>query len=339
MTMPRSKRIIGAALAGVFVLGISPAWSQQTRQPPRSAGVHGTQANQDQPASQPQTQNPQNRVNNPVRVPSRTVRAPGGGVRAPGGGVRAPGGGVRAPGGGVRAPGAGQRPVTVPDQTRPDRPGVQPPGHGHPGGGCKHHHGSCRCVIIPRYGWGWWGLSRGYGWWTVPRSDQGVWGPSGREFQEEQFPEPDPPTAYEMARGWMEAGDAKAAVEWYVEHLDENPTDIAAMREYAAALLEAGRFGDAISMMGYVYDMAPGLANRPMGPSFWGDSPLRLRRSVVSAVRYAQRSPSGNAWLTVAVLMQAEGRDGVALRMVDRAADEGLAPSVADRMRTRLSRR
>ncbi len=37
--------------------------------------------------------------------------------------------------------------------------------------------------------------------------------------------------------------------------------------------------------------------------------------------------------------MQAEGRDDVALRMIERAADEGLSPTVADRMRLRLTRR
>jgi hypothetical protein len=76
-----------------------------------------------------------------------------------------------------------------------------------------------------------------------------------------------------------------------------------------------------------------------MVSDFWGGSSVRLRRSVTSTVRFAQRSPSGNAWLAVAVLMQAEGRDDVALRMIDRAADEGLNPTVADRMRLRLARR
>jgi hypothetical protein len=69
----------------------------------------------------------------------------------------------------------------------------------------------------------------------------------------------------------------------------------------------------------------------------WGGSVRRLRGSVGWAVRRAHDAPSANAWLLVAVLMQAEGRDGPALRMIDRATRMGLAPAVADRMRLQLS--
>ncbi len=146
-------------------------------------------------------------------------------------------------------------------------------------------------------------------------------------------------TAHEMAVGWMQAGDAEAAVNWFEEHLRQYPNDLVGMREYGLALIDAGRIADGVAMVGYVYDLMPGLANQSMGSDFWGGSVTRLRRSVTNTVRFAQRSPSGNAWLAVAVLMQAEGRDDVALRMIERAADEGLDPGVADRMRVRLTRR
>lgn len=146
-------------------------------------------------------------------------------------------------------------------------------------------------------------------------------------------------TAHEIAIGWMRAGDAAAAVNWFEEHLRQYPNDLFGMREYGLALIDAGRIADGVAMIGYVYDIFPGLANQSMVSDFWGGSSARLRRSVTDTVRFAQRSPSGNAWLAVAVLMQAEGRDDVALRMVERAADEGLSPVVADRMRLRLTRR
>lgn len=348
--MARHKKWLPVAFVGIFALGVTPAMSQQRSAQPARGGdspARSTGASPSRPAAQPSTNAPQNRVRNTVRTQTRSVRAPSGGVRAPSGGVRAPRGGVRAPSGGVRAPGAGQRPIVVQQPSRPGDPGGPgnpgnpggpggwDPGHGN-GGDCKHH-GSCTCVLLPWYGYGWWGYSYRSRWYAAPQ--WGVWGPENRELEVQTQPEPEPPTAYETARAWMEAGEAEAAVSWYQAHLDENPTDLEAMREYAAALLEADRFADAVAMMGYVYDLAPGQANRAMDPGLWGGSPLRLRRSVVSAVRFAQRSPSGNAWLLVAVLMQAEGRDGVALRMVDRASDEGLDSAVADRMRARLARR
>jgi hypothetical protein len=83
----------------------------------------------------------------------------------------------------------------------------------------------------------------------------------------------------------------------------------------------------------------PGLASEAMDTGLWGDSPLRLRRSVTDAVRYAHDIQSGNAWLMVAVLMQAEGRDQVALKMLERAEAAGLSSAVGDRLRTRLAQR
>lgn len=164
-------------------------------------------------------------------------------------------------------------------------------------------------------------------------------GPPDREFE---GTEPEPAvelTAYESARMWLNAGNAEAAVSWFEAHLKEYPTQIGVMREYAVALLQAGRMADAVSMMGYVYDLSPSLANEPLDPGLWGGSATRMRASVAAAVRHAQRAPSGNAWLTVAVIMQAEGRDAVALRMAERARDEGLSPVIFERLRLRLSRR
>ena len=151
-------------------------------------------------------------------------------------------------------------------------------------------------------------------------------------------PEPEPLTTIETARVLMEAGRPEEAVAWYRSHLSENPGDSAATRELAIALLESGRFLDASAMIGYIYDRMPGLASEPLPESLWGYSPLRLRRCVTDAVRYANRAPSGNAWLTVAVLMQAQGLDTPALRMVERATEQGLSPAIADRMRLQLAR-
>ncbi len=295
---------------------------------------------------------------NTVRAPANNVRSPGGGVRAPGGGVRAPGGGVRAPGGGVRAPGGGVRapgrptyliPPPNTNQTPPNNGGGGggwDPGDGYGGGHDGHHHddnGHCRIVYTyPWNWWGWgWGSYGGWGWWVIPDAYTGtVNGPAGVEMTDGREAEPaEPPTPIEAARAWMAYGGFEEAVEWYRIYLNENSGDTRVMREYAAALLESGRPVDAVAMMGYAYSIEPGLANEAMPEALWGDSPMRLRVSVVDAVNFGHRSPSGNAWLLVAVLMQAEGRDLVALKMVERAVDQGLSSEVADRMRLRLSQR
>lgn len=189
--------------------------------------------------------------------------------------------------------------------------------------------------------WPWGGYSSGFWWNSIPRRQGPVFGPTGAELEEEIIPgeTTEEWTADELARAWMASGDVKQAIRWYQTHLDESPDDLSAMRGYAAALLEDGRLSDAVALMGYVYDMAPGLTSRPMDSLLWGDSAFRMRQSVTRAVRYAHQAGSGNAWLLVAVLMQAEGRDEVALRMAQRARELGLAPAVADRLEHQLSRR
>lgn len=365
----------GAALMVLGVLGVSgmvaaPAAAQAeatpaatparpAAAPARSAPGGGVRAPSSRPAVAPGPSAPRQSVRSVVSTtpatPPRTDRTPGlerenrvdrrlvpsnGVNRAPGGGVRAPGGGVRAPGAGA---GSGIKPGSAPGPIVGPRYPVYP---GYPGNSCDHGVG-CTCYWYPIYGYpffgGWFGYGYNYGygaWRSIPR-DYRQWavvGPVNQEFQGEPA-EPEPLTTYETAVYWMMEGDAEQAVEWFRAHLDENPDDLVAMREYAAAMLEVNRTLDAVAVMAYAYDLAPGLSSRAMDAGLWGGSPLRLRRSVVRAVRAAHQAGTGHAWLTVAVLMQAEGRDAVALRMVDRAMELGLNPAIGDRLRAELDRR
>ena len=275
------------------------------------------------------------RARQPAENTGNTTRAPSGGTRAPGGGVRAPGGGVRAPGGGVRGPG-------TPGVQRPEPRTVTFTGIVNGtvisvgAGGFGGH------FYWPSYGWGWgWGRWNRWGWgyYQIPDRYAGtVDGPRDREL-EGGGPEAEPLTPIESARAWMYQGNADEAARWYREYLEENPDDARVMREYAAAMQESGRMLDAVAMMAYAYDRDPGLANEAMPTRIWGDSAFRLRDAVTDSVKYGHRVSSGNVWLLVAVLMQAEGRDLVALKMIERAVAEGLDPDLADRMRLRLSHR
>jgi len=272
----------------------------------------------------------------PATKTTSPTRAPAGGVRAPGGGVRAPGGGVRAPGGGVRGPG-----TPGVDRGTPRTVTVTGTGGGVIIDGYGYGYGYGGNYYLPCYGYGW-GWGRGYGWgwgyYQIPDRYTGTVDGPRREL-EGGDPEPEPLTPIESARAWMYYGNAEEAAEWYRTYLGENPDDARVMREYAAALLEGGRMLDAVAMMGYAYGQDPGLANEAMPTSIWGDSAFRLRHAVTDSVKYGHRVSSGNVWLLVAVLMQAEGRDIVAAKMIDRAVTEGLDPGIADRMRLRLTQR
>lgn len=139
------------------------------------------------------------------------------------------------------------------------------------------------------------------------------------------------PTALERADALLMYGDSKAAVEAYRKYLEDVPDDAAAMRSLAIGLLGVRRFDEAVAVMAMAYEKQPRLARTPIDPALFGDSG-GLRRQLNSAVAYANRVNSGSAWLLVAALMQAEGREDVALRMVVRAREAGLAEPVANEL-------
>lgn len=338
MTRRMNSRIagpLGAAAVMVLMAG-SPAMAQSGTRA-KTGGQRQGQPARSQPAqTQPAQSQPAQTTNQTTNQPASGTRS-NGGRRAPGGGVRAPGGGVRGPGGSVRGPGtpgAGTR--GTPSTSGPGAPGgpVDPGPGGNPGGGPGHGGGH---YCFPYYGWPWGGYW-GWGWYTIPQRYAGTVDGPNTQLQGGEA-EPEPLTPLETARYWMAAEDSSSAAAWYRGYLDENPDDARVMREYASALLEEGRTVDAVAMMGYAYSLMPGLANEAMDRAIWGDSAFRLRDSVTDAVRFGHRSSSGNAWLLVAVLMQAEGRDQVALKMIDRAVGEGLDVGIADRMRLRLTQR
>ncbi len=92
------------------------------------------------------------------------------------------------------------------------------------------------------------------------------------------------------------------------------------LRLRAIALVGAGRHEHAVRELQRAYRLEPTLAMRPvLGKDLVGD-PYRLRRLVNSSVRYAHRADDAEAWVLVAMLMQAEGRDRVARKMLARVA-------------------
>jgi len=131
-------------------------------------------------------------------------------------------------------------------------------------------------------------------------------------------------------------GRVEAAVAAMESHLDTNPDDLIAQRETALALVELRRVDEAVAMMADAYEQDPELGVIPISSEALGEGPRRLRDAVVRAVGHAQRQRTGEAWLLVAVLMQAEERFDVAARMLERAKDHGLSAEISTPMASAL---
>lgn len=150
-----------------------------------------------------------------------------------------------------------------------------------------------------------------------------------------QPPPPEPEDPIDAARRLTHRGTYSEAVEQYRVHLADNPDDFDAMADLIVALAGDGRFDDAAAMARLAFSKDPTLASRPLDRRL-GIESKDLRKIVVRAVRFAHDRDAASSWLLVAFLMQGEGRDDVALRMLSRATDRGLEVSIADAMRAEL---
>ena len=129
-----------------------------------------------------------------------------------------------------------------------------------------------------------------------------------------------PPTGPELL---YDAKYSEAAEVLAVE-IAQSPNDTERKRLLAVANAGLRDYEAAAAVMLDVYESDPEIAVYPLDQDGLFESSLDLRRLVVGAVRYAQRVGTARAWLLVAVLMQAEGRENVAAEMLNRAAAQGL---------------
>ena len=207
--------------------------------------------------------------------------------------------------------------------------------------------------------YGWYGSRSGYSysWWNYSsggRYNSAIYGSGGDLSSDPSYatssmdqgpmgagelPQAMPMSALEVARLEMSLGEPDIAIEAYRSHLSEYPSDWLTVRELGIAKIRAGDRGDGIALVSYAYSMDPSLATSALPVSVFEDSSRLLRDSVIDVVGWGHRNPSASVWLTVAVLMQAEGRDGPALRMIERAYEHGLDGAVDREMRLVLTRR
>jgi hypothetical protein len=183
-------------------------------------------------------------------------------------------------------------------------------------------------------------------WWNT--SDYGYYPPAEPNMLSQYMPTPSTPapaaptpppvtehvtpsTAKDLGVTYLSAGDPRSAVISLRGWLRDNAGDTEAMRLLALALVQTGQLSDAAAMMGMAYHSDASLPGKPLAPELFRTAE-RARDSVRRASVYANRVNSGSAWLLVAVLMQAEGREALASSMVEKARAAGLEADVADRM-------
>jgi|GEM_PF-4419166 len=145
----------------------------------------------------------------------------------------------------------------------------------------------------------------------------------------------EPANGFERACVLLVADHADAAAAALREYLESEPDDVVATRLLGVAMIEAGRIDDGVAMVMLAYRTDPMLPYTPLEGELFG--PKRLRRILLLAVRQANRADLASGWVTVASLMQGEGRPTHALRMIQRAEALGLDAGLASEFRAALT--
>jgi hypothetical protein len=153
-------------------------------------------------------------------------------------------------------------------------------------------------------------------------------------------PPPAPaPVVYdsEAERGdaMLRAGYAAEAITTLRAYLDANPHDAYAMRSMGLAMIARNQVSDGVALVAHAYRTEPALAAYPLPVDAFG-TPADLRRILERVSVHANRTNMPSGWLALAALMQAENRNQLAIRMVERAKQAGLEPEVASQMSAAL---
>ncbi|MGE3109381.1 MAG: tetratricopeptide repeat protein [Phycisphaerales bacterium] len=144
-------------------------------------------------------------------------------------------------------------------------------------------------------------------------------------------------TPLEKADLALRDGDAEVAVTLYRDYLTKSPEDAQAARSLALALIQTRDIKEAVAVMQFVYDKHPSLASKPVLPAEVEDGARGLRRMLRAVVPFANRTRSASGYLTEVVIMQAEGRQADARRILRKAIDAGLQETIAKEFETALN--
>ncbi len=222
------------------------------------------------------------------------------------------------------------------------------PHFGIPGRRHRHHHhhdhGVCH-VTFPLGYYNWWDdnytpplIYAGYADPYVTTGQTYAQQMAAQQAAEEAAQLAQPPTLTELEQAdlALALGEPEEAVRRYQQYASDHDESADVVRSLGLALFEAGRIDEAFATMALAYEQDPTLASRPVAASALEGGEAKMLDRVRLAVRHAHKLKTGSAWLTVAVLMQAQERDRVALTMAERARDAGLAEPIYDQFRSAL---
>lgn len=149
-------------------------------------------------------------------------------------------------------------------------------------------------------------------------------------------PNAEPPTARELGEQAMRAGQYETAITQFAEAAEQERRDSEgseanrqAQRLLGIAYAAAKRFDEAGTQLTLAFEADSSLRTIPIrGDDLFSDG-LELGSIVSRAVGHAHRNPSYDSWFTVAVLMQAQGRNDLANTMIKRGEEARDAQAAA----------
>jgi tetratricopeptide (TPR) repeat protein len=147
------------------------------------------------------------------------------------------------------------------------------------------------------------------------------------EYPAAQAPQPRVTTGAELGHTYLQLGDGESAFRVLMDHIAAYPNDTQAIRAIGLAYLLMGEAENGVRQIGRAYRQSPWLASRPLIGLL---APQDHGYALDIATQVAVQQNSADAWLTVAVLMQAEERFGAARQAIQRARNAGLSPELAD---------
>jgi hypothetical protein len=153
------------------------------------------------------------------------------------------------------------------------------------------------------------------------------------EYPVAQAPQPRMTTGADLGMTYLQLGDGDSALRVLLEHIRDYPNDTEAVRAIAIAYLIMGEGDNGVRQIGRAYRLSPWLASRPLTGLL---APEDHAYALDLATHAAARHNSPDAWLTVAVMMQASERHSAARHAIQRARAAGLNASVVEPFLTSL---
>jgi hypothetical protein len=140
----------------------------------------------------------------------------------------------------------------------------------------------------------------------------------------------------ERAERAMRAGDWKAAITLYRDHIALAPSDAGSLRLIGIALVLEGKVNEGVLSIVLAHQREPELGRKAMDLDVVRNE-SDVARATSAIMNHAMRVKTAEAMLAAAVVKHATDAKSVAVRMLDRAKAAGLSATVESEVRAGLS--